>query len=213
MGMMENRKNWNEFQWEREFRKDGNRIHYYFQELPHFIDLPEEEEIILKKMKLNPELVSQNDNWDDFAPSLYGDDPDDDIFISDDWIQKDTARFYMQLSKLATQWNIMMAAELPEKFQAIGLHITCLYGQALAYTAELLDSENDDAPGFTISIGKRLLHEFNQLVGKFSQLAGSRPQQAEQLVSYINHLQSLREKLLAMIIQARTGSNTPPPKN
>ena len=212
--MTENRKNWNEFQWEREFRKDENRIHYYFQELPHFIDLPEEEEIILKKMKLNPELVSQNDNWDDFAPSFYGDDQDDDIFISDDWVQKDTAKIYMQLAKLATQWNITMTAELTPQFQAVGLHITCLYGRALAYTAELLDADNEDAPGFTISIGKRLLREFNLVMGQFSQLAQMQPQLSEQLVSYVNHLQSLREKLLNLIFQARAGNNnTTPPKN
>ncbi len=204
--MPENRKNWNEFQWEREFRKDENRIHYYFQELPHFIDLPEEEEIILKKMRLNPELVSQNDSWDDFAPALYGDEQDEDIFISDDWIQKDTAKIYMQLAKLATQWNIALAAELSVAVQPLGLHITCLYGRAMAYTAELLNTENEEVTGFTISIGKRLHQEFNRIIGKFGEVMQLQPEMAEQIVSYINHLQSLREKLLDLIFQARSGN-------
>ena len=204
--MPENRKNWNEFQWEREFRKDENRIHYYFQELPHFIDLPEEEEIILKKMKLNPELVSQNDNWDDFAPSFYSDEPEEDIFISDEWIQKDTAKIYMQLAKLATQWNIVLASQLTGTAQALGLHITCLYGRALAYTAELLDTDNEEVVGFTISIGKRLHGELNLIIGKLGEVAGRHPELNEQIVSYINHLQSLREKLLDLIFQTRTGS-------
>lgn len=207
--MPENRKNWNEFQWEREFRKDENRIHYYFKELPHFIDLPEEEDIILKKMKLNPELVSQNDNWDDFAPSFYNDEPEEDIFITDDWIQKDTAKIYMQIAKLATQWNIVIAADLTGAAQSLGLHITCLYGRALAYTAELLDSDNEDVAGFTICIGKRLHQEINRIIGTLSEVVRLQPEITEQAISYVNHLQSLREKLLDLIFQTRTGNNNP----
>ena len=37
---------WNEFDWEKELRKDDERIHTYFRELPSYIDLPNEDELI-----------------------------------------------------------------------------------------------------------------------------------------------------------------------
>ena len=108
MAIPENRKDWNEFEWERELRKDERRVQYYFSELPHFIDLPEEEEIILKKMKNNPELVSAGDNFEDIGNAMFFDEPEEDLFLSDDWVHKDGAKLYMQLSKLASQWSIAL---------------------------------------------------------------------------------------------------------
>lgn len=200
----ENRKNWNEFEWEREFRRDENRIHYYFKVLPYFLDLPGEEDIILKKMKLNPELVSQNDNWDDIAPSLFYDDYDDDMFLSDDWIQKDTAKLYMQLARLASQWNILFASELKPDNLSSGLHITCLYGRALAYTAEMIDADSeDDVPSFMLCVGKRLHGEINRIIGKMQEMILHQPELEEHVHSYVNHLQSLREKLIDLLLQTR----------
>ena len=199
----DNRKNWNEFEWEREFRRDENRIHYYFKVLPYFLDLPGEEDIILKKMKLNPELVSQNDNWDDIAPSLFYDDYEEDIFLSDDWVQKDTAKLYLQLSKLASQWNILFASELKQENLAAGLHITCLYGRALAYAAEMIDADTDEMPAFIICVGKRLHQEINRLAGKMSEMLQPQPELADHISSYVSHLQSLREKLLDLLFQTR----------
>lgn len=199
----ENRKNWNEFEWEREFRRDESRIHYYFKVLPYFLDLPGEEDIILKKMKLNPELVSQNDNWDDIAPSLFYDDYEEDLFLSDDWIQKDTAKLYLQLAKLGSQWNILLASELQPELMAAGLHITCLYGRALAYTAEMIDADSDDVPQFMLCLCKRLHTEINRIIGKMRELVELQPELKDHIASYVNHLQSLREKLLDLLFQNR----------
>jgi len=201
----ENRKNWNEFEWEREFRRDENRIHYYFKVLPYFLDLPGEEDIILKKMKLNPELVSQNDNWDDIAPSLFYDDYEEEqFFLNDDWAQKDNAKLYLQLVKLASQWNILFASELKATALAAGLHITCLYGRALAYAAEMIDADDEEnITAFMLCLEKRLHRELNRIIGKLHELAALQPELKDQLDSYVNHLQSIREKLLDLLFQTR----------
>jgi len=201
----ENRKNWNEFEWEREFRRDENRIHYYFKVLPYFLDLPGEEDIILKKMKLNPELVSQNDNWDDIAPSIFYDDYEDEqVFMSEDWAQKDSAKIYLQLAKLASQWNIIFASELKDSALGAGLHITCLYGRALAYAAEMIDTDTEeDITAFLLCIEKRLHREINRIIGKLSELVTLQPELKDQICSYTNHLQSIREKLLDLLFDTR----------
>lgn len=203
MAIPENRKDWNEFEWERELRKDERRVQYYFSELPHFIDLPEEEEIILKKMKNNPELVSAGDNFEDIGNAMFFDEPEEDLFLSDDWVHKDGAKLYMQLSKLASQWSIAFASELPDSLLPDGLRITCLYGRVLAYMAELLDDEQDEMPGFSICVGKRVHAGINTLIGEFGVMAERCPGLLDEINSYVNHLQSLREKLLDLVSKSR----------
>ena len=56
------KKNWNEFKWETLIREDEKRIHSYFQELKQFIDLPNEEDMILDNMRTKSN--SQNVNVD-----------------------------------------------------------------------------------------------------------------------------------------------------
>lgn len=203
MNMPDNRKSWNEFDWERELRMDESRIHYYFMELPHFIDLPGEEEIILKQMKLNPELISMNDNWDEIGSSMFFEDFDDDVFLSDDWVQKDSAKLYTQLSRLASQWNMAFASEIAPEFRAEAMHIICLYGRAMAQTSELLDANNEEMPGFIICVGKRLHAGINLIIGKLTEFIVRQQDMEAQIKSYINHLQSLREKLLDLVAATR----------
>ena len=38
---------WNEFDWERELKKDDARISTYMSELPRYIDLPSEDAVIM----------------------------------------------------------------------------------------------------------------------------------------------------------------------
>ena len=58
-----NNKNWSEFDWERELRKDDERINSYMNELSKFIDLPGEEDIILKSLQNHSKAVPQSINF------------------------------------------------------------------------------------------------------------------------------------------------------
>ena len=65
---------WDEFDWERELRKDDGRIHTYLAELPSFIDLPGEEDLIYKRIQRHEELVPHGGVW---PADPWGQDPDD----------------------------------------------------------------------------------------------------------------------------------------
>ncbi|MBR4666765.1 MAG: hypothetical protein IKO93_23050 [Lentisphaeria bacterium] len=49
--------NWDEFDWEKELRKDDERVAAYMDELPRYIDLPSEDAVIMKHLKEKPGLV------------------------------------------------------------------------------------------------------------------------------------------------------------
>ena len=40
-----------EFEWEKEIRKDDDRVHDYLVELPRYIDLPDEDKVISKRIR------------------------------------------------------------------------------------------------------------------------------------------------------------------
>ena len=46
---------WDEFAWEKELKKDDRRIEAYMQELPRYIDLPSEDDLIMKRVMEKPE--------------------------------------------------------------------------------------------------------------------------------------------------------------
>ena len=46
-----------EFEWEKEIRKDDDRVHDYLVELPRYIDLPDEDKVISKRIEQLPEVA------------------------------------------------------------------------------------------------------------------------------------------------------------
>ena len=63
------KENWNEFDWERELRKDDARVSTYMSELPRYIDLPDEDGVIMKQIQRRPELIPQG-KGSYFPPTL-----------------------------------------------------------------------------------------------------------------------------------------------
>ena len=55
--------NWDEFDWEKELRKDDERVAAYMDELPRYIDLPSEDAVIMKHLKEKPGLVPPDGDY------------------------------------------------------------------------------------------------------------------------------------------------------
>ena len=62
---------WNEFDWELELRKDDARVNTYANDLPKFIDLPDEDGVIMNRMKKRPELAPAGGDWSKLGPVPY----------------------------------------------------------------------------------------------------------------------------------------------
>ena len=63
-----------EFEWEKEIRKDDDRVHDYLAELPRYIDLPDEDKVISKRIR------RRGSAWDDDFDAPHDDDCDDDDY-------------------------------------------------------------------------------------------------------------------------------------
>ncbi len=196
-------RNWDEFDWEREIRDEETRIHTYMQELRHYIDLPNEEEMIMKRLQRYPELITQSEEFGDMWMSDFFEEFDDDYIFSDDWRKKDGSDVYLQLEKLAAQWAVIFASALDDKNASAGMRILCLYGKMLARTADILDVTTENYPSLKVALDKRLVNEINKIIGELDALGTSQSRLSIRTEAQKSHLLTIREKLLDILEKSR----------
>lgn len=185
-----NHRDWNEFQWENEIRQDEKRISRYFQELPECIDLPGEEDYIMKKLTGMPDLVpSKTDSF------IFDFDEDEDSLSSAEWRSRRGADLYDQLVGISQRWNSLLASELGASMFRRGLSITCLFGKVISRTVDMVNTE-DDLPGLKISLLKRILHDINALIGLLRSVTFSRRRIVSEIDVACEQLQSCRERAI-----------------
>ncbi len=199
------KESWNEFDWERELRKDDARVNTYMNELPRYIDLPDEDAVIMKQIQRRPELVPQGSDWERMPlQSLFEEiEYDDDYMSSDEWQRRDGADVYMLLGRLAGQWAETFAGSLHKDAVQTGLRILCVYGKLMARTADILDFDSDEYPALRIAICKRISYDIDKLIGEFRAIVKLQPGLQVKAEGHVAHLQQAREKVLDVIAKCR----------
>lgn len=194
---------WNEFDWEKELKKDDKRIAAYMEELPRYIDLPSEDDVIMKRILEKPELIPADpnlalDSLDDFFPEEEDPSP-----ITEDWKTQPGSDFYMAASRLSRMWAQSYAGDTSEPVAVHGIRILCLYGEIMARTWDLIDMEDEDYPALRIALCKRLLVNVNALMGEFSFLEENAPAQKETALFHYGQLLIFRNKILNLLHKFR----------
>ena len=199
------RNNWNEFQWEREIRRDERRISCYFGELVSCLDLPGEEELIGGILGERPDLVPTG------GPDVLrrermffrdGDDEDDDGAENTAPVRRGNA--VDCLDALAVEWNLAVVSRLRSDAFLPGLGVGCAYAKLLARVADFIDADPASERGLKISLGKRALADLNDLIGGLRRLAGFQRSLGSEINSHIARLGQVREQLLDLLIRERS---------
>lgn len=198
--------NWNEFQWEREIRRDERRISCYYRELPECLDLPGEEEMIFNSLLSRPDLVPSGgtpDSLRSWRPDVEEEEDDEPAF--DDNSRRPGSELVIQLDHLAVEWNTLAVSRLRAGLELPGLGICCAFGKLLARTADFIDTIDPAERALRISLGKRALADLNDLVGALRQLGEQQRSMAAPLELFIELLSHAREQLLDLLDNARQG--------
>jgi hypothetical protein len=204
---MNRHRNWSEFDWERELRKDEERIHSYFGELKTYLDLPGEEEIIMKKLMSKPNLVPSNlENGEMMFDSFYED--NSDFFISTEWRRKEGGDIFTQLEKLAQQWTLIFASGLRDTNLREGIYILCLFGKLLARNVDFIGvAAHDNIVMLKLSLCKRLHHDINKLLGEFRNLKLSQKSLQIKIDGLVSNLQNIRERVVDLLGSIKDSAN------
>ena len=202
--------NWDEFDWEKELRKDDERVAAYMDELPRYIDLPSEDAVIMKQLKEKPGLVPPDGDYSGtFLDNMFDAEAESEVDFSEDWQKKDGAEFYIAASRLSRLWAQFYALQTVPEFTAPAVRILCLYGKIMARSGDLIDMAEDDFIPLRIALVKRLLSDVNDLMGQFNSLRELFPDSAEYAECADFHFESLltfREKLFVLLKKYRSAS-------
>ena len=153
-----------EFDWEKEIRKDDDRVHDYLVELPRYIDLPDEDKVISKRIR------RRGSTWEDFGPADdgYDDDYDDEDDIpEEDFIRhRDGSDVYTAASKMAIDLTEYFAVEKDPETAKSMMRALTLLGKLMARSLDILRLEDGDLISFRIALTKRFLSDLNDLIGE-----------------------------------------------
>ena len=200
--------NWDEFDWEKELRKDDERVAAYMDELPRYIDLPSEDAVIMKHLKEKPGLVPPDGDYNGtFLDNIFEDDFESEDDFTEDWQKKDGAEFYIAASRLSRLWAQFFALQSDPKITVPAIKILCLYGKIMARSGDLIDMADDDYVPLRIALVKRLLADVNDLMGLFTFLRETFPDSdecAECADFHFEGLLTFREKLFTLLKKYRT---------
>lgn len=199
-------KNWSEFDWERELRKDDERISSYMNELSKFIDLPGEEEIILKSLQNHSKPIPQNINFSSDSEMNFDDIEhfENGVFSNDEWRKKENALIYTIVEKLSSQWALYLASRLVPKNMSQGMRILCYYGKLLARISDIIGIDSELPPALKIALCKRTTTIVNELLGELEKIKEYQNDLNKELYSHSRRLQIVREKTIDLLNKLRT---------
>ena len=202
--------NWDEFDWEKELRKDDERVAAYMDELPRYIDLPSEDAVIMKHLKEKPGLVPPDGDYNGtFLDNIFEDDFESEDDFTEDWQKKDGAEFYIAASRLSRLWAQFFALQSDPKITVPAIRILCLYGKIMARSGDLIDMTDDDYVPLRIALVKRLLADVNELMGLFTSVRETFSDSADCAECADFHFEGLmtfREKLFSLLKKYRTAA-------
>ena len=155
-----------EFDWEKEIRKDDDRVHDYLVELPRYIDLPDEDKVISKRIR------RRGSTWEDFAAEDdgYDDDYEDDIPEEDFVRHRDGSDVYTSASKMAIDLTEYFAVEKDPAVAKAMMRALTLLGKLMARSLDILRLEDGDLISFRIALSKRFLADLNELIGEYEKI-------------------------------------------
>ncbi len=198
-------RNWDEFRWEQEIRRDERRINCYFRTIPSCLDLPGEEEMVNGTIAAQSDLLSTvSVSGGVTAPWSYlqitGDEAEEHGEPAHTEGRRPGEYLIESIDKLASQWNVHCA--LNPEIQYAALSIACAYAKLLARCADFLDIADNNIP-LKRCLGKRCLGDLLVLNTYLEMLAESAPHESAFAEFHQKRLIGLREQLSNMLAKCK----------
>ena len=166
---------WSEFKWEKYLRKNDTRISIFFQELPRYIDLPGEVEILEQKVfrQIPADLV-----WDEVLDipgnQFSGDDNDsddgseNDSDLIEDWNRREGAEIFIITGQLSHMVTCLLAESQTERLTLFYVQALTVLGKIMAQMQIVMELEPENRTQLRTAVLKRVIKNFTDLYNTFS---------------------------------------------
>jgi hypothetical protein len=198
--MAEDIKKWDEFKWESIFREEDQCINTYMRELPRYIDLPDEEEILFGRIrKMQKTLPEANELYDSLFECTC-EDCEDDFLLPEDWRSLKGADIYRKVLELSTDWTKLYSASFKREIMNCGLKGICMYAVLLSRIVGVMEIPVD-MPSLVIANCKRLNSTVNDIIGLTNDVASAQPELSARMNDHAAKLLNIREKILNLMYE------------
>lgn len=217
---------WNEFDWEREIRKDDARVSAYITELPKYIDLPGEDSILMRTIKRRLGTEKEDDDW---GPVPYDESAENQDLLpfagGENWRAVRGAPVYHNCAVLARDFALGAATCTREELRPRIMRILTLYGQIMARSADLIDmfmekeraaAEYEDAEipdALMIAVVKRLLSFQNKLAAELRLLEKESPELRAHADAHLEANGMMHDYLIDLLYSIRRNNDPSPDFN
>lgn len=209
---------WSEYDWEREIRKDDARVSAYITELPKYIDLPGEDNILIRTIKRRLGTEKEEEDW---GPVPADAEDSQAMFpSSENWRAVPGGPVYHNCSVLARDFALGAATCTREEIRPRIMRVLTLYGQLMARSADLIDmslekeraamEEDDDCevpPNLFIAAVKRLLSYQNKLAEELRLLEKESPEMAAHANAHLEATGMMHDYLIDLLYFIRNSNN------
>lgn len=203
---------WSEFDWEKELRKDDERVNVYFRELPKYIDLPFEDEMIYRKIQRRREIAPHGMDWPEQMPAK----PDPKEAESpemeaerkkweEEWQKREGAVIYIACGRIARALGAVFAEKTSDpQTEEFVLQAQCLTGKIMARVTDILEMDPAEMPALRIALCKRLHADFNGIIGLVVDAIPEKDPECREILIFIRNIAlDCREELLRIMEHAR----------
>lgn len=199
---------WSEFDWELELRKDDARVNAYFQELPRFIDLPAEDEIIYRHIQRKKSLAPTGEPWPVKLPpkeELPPEEAEEERKRWDEeWQKRPGASIYILCGRIVRKFCTVFAEKSTGSADSENsIRILCILGRIMARVTDVIELEPGELPALKIALCKRFVADANEILGLIGKLNLTDGETEEILRIAREEVLRLREDALAIISEAR----------
>ncbi len=198
--MAQDIKKWDEFKWESIFREEDQCISTYMRELPRYIDLPDEEEILYSRIKKMQKSLPEANELYDMLFQCNCEECEDDFLLPEDWRNMKGADIYRKVLELSLTWTKLYSASFRREIMNCGLRGICLYGVLLSRIVGVMEVP-PDMPSLVIANCKRLNSIINDIVGLTNKVASAQPELSARMDDQSARLLIIREKILNLMYE------------
>jgi hypothetical protein len=154
-------KNFSEYFWEEELRKEDAKMHFCMHEIPSVIDLPNEYELLFNKVKKKPEfstnlptLFEEDEVFDDFI--------ENDLYVlPDEWKNSKWYNIYIDIEGLLDSWRIFSTES---DLEVSDIQVLAFYAMLSRMTINLINLAEDGQFELQKAVSKRIIGIINKIL-------------------------------------------------
>lgn len=183
-------KQWTILDWEEQFRIEEANICAYFEEIPKYVDLPDEDELIISKLKEKELLLEDSALLENISDFDF-----EEEFLEEQLNAGKASSLYYEIGENAESFcNFLACSDSFDRF--CGLGILYAAGRMVSIHSNIMQLDDNEFPELKRALFKREFFLLNKILGLLENEKLRTGSLSEQIENFIIRFHHIREKLV-----------------